>query len=104
GAHLASLRRTRVGGVTVDAALTPEEMADADAVARRLISPLDALAHLPRLVVDDEAVRRLAQGRAIPAPAEAPAGVPLAIAAPDRSLAAIGERGEGMIRPRKVFA
>src|SRR5690606_14637912 len=94
GAHLTALRRTRVGDVAVDAALGVDTLADEDAVARRLISPLDALAHLPRLVVDDDAVRRLAQGRAVPAPAEAPAGVPLAIAAPDRTLAAIGERGE----------
>jgi len=54
GAHLTSLRRDAIGGITLEVAI-PLEAVTSDA----LRPPLDAVAHLPRLTVD------AAQGRAI---------------------------------------
>ncbi len=50
GAHLAELRRTRAGRFSIENALTLEEMAERTAsasLAQALISPGDALSHLP---------------------------------------------------------
>ncbi len=60
-AHLAGLRRTRAGVATLDGAVPPEGLADA--------VPIDpvALLGLPRVVLDDAAVRRVRDGRRDPA-------------------------------------
>jgi hypothetical protein len=53
---------------------------------------------------DASAVVALGYGQAIPAPPDAPAGVPLAILSAPDELVAIGEREGERIRPRKVLA
>ncbi len=103
GAHLRSLRRTAVGVHLVDRAVPLEALGDEDRVRSALLTPLDALAGLPRVAVDDAGAAALGFGRAIPAPADAPEGVPLALAGADGRLLAIGERAGDAVKPRKVF-
>ena len=65
GAHLAELRRTRAGRFTIENALTLEEMAERTAsasLAQALISPGDALPHLPAIELDEEQARRTVHG------------------------------------------
>lgn len=104
GAHLARLRRTRVGSFSVDGALAVEELADTQRVAEGLLSPAEALAHLPAVTLDEAAVGAVLHGRAVPAEPSAPDAEPVAILSPARELVAIGARRDGTIRPRKVFA
>jgi tRNA pseudouridine55 synthase len=101
GAHLRALRRTRVGAHDVAGAVRLEELDDADGVHAVLISPLDAVRHMPRMELDEADAGAIRHGRAIPA-GDLPEGTPLALAS-DGRLAAIGERIGALVRPRKVF-
>src|SRR4051812_34102260 len=56
GAHLTALRRTSVGGFTLDGALTLDTLGDAAAVAAGWIEPARAVAHLPCVEVGAEDV------------------------------------------------
>lgn len=76
GAHLTALRRTAVGGYTVEAALPladdripPAERRDL--MARGWIRMEEALAHLPGVVLSQYAARRLACGMTMDAEREA---------------------------------
>lgn len=65
GAHLAALRRTRIGSLQVSQAVT---LADLEACEQRdaLLSPTDALLDsLPRAELDDADAHRLCQGQAV---------------------------------------
>ena len=65
GAHLAALRRTRAGRFMIENALSLEEMAERTAsasLAQALISPGDALSHLPLIELDEEQARRTVHG------------------------------------------
>ena len=64
-AHLAELRRTRAGRFAIDSAITLEEIAERMASAslgQELISPGDALSHLPSIELDEEQARRTVHG------------------------------------------
>lgn len=100
GAHLTSLRRTRVGSVSVQGAL-PGDFSE-PVPASAWISPLEALAPLPRVPVDAETERRLAHGQRVPyaAPGE---GGRVAAHRGDR-LVAVCRRSEGVLHPETVFA
>jgi len=103
GAHLRELRRTRIGALGVEGALSLAALEDPDAVAGALLTPLEALAALPQLEVGAEERQRLAQGQAIAAPEVIPPGQPVAVhQGPE--LLAVGEAEGGVLRPRKVFA
>jgi tRNA pseudouridine55 synthase len=102
GGHLRALRRTRVGAHSVEGALTLDDVSDPERVRAALITPLDAVAHMPRVSLDAEGVIAIGHGRGVPAPPEVSDGVPVALADGMR-LAAIGERTGDLIRPRKVF-
>jgi len=102
-AHLTGLRRTRVGSHGVEGAVTLADLGDDAALAAASLTPLEALAHLPTLRVDDAAAAELAHGRAVPAPADAPEGVRAAVAWQGR-LHALADVSQGALRPRKVFA
>lgn len=104
GGHLTRLRRTRVGDHAVTDAVPLERLPDAAAVADALLTPAEALRHLPAVVVPAEGVGMLLNGRGIPAPEEAPQGRPLALLSSGGELLAVGERVGSEIRPRKVFA
>jgi tRNA pseudouridine55 synthase len=63
GGHLSALRRTVVGPFHVDKARPLEELESDPALAHEsLLRPAEALPHLPRLRIDDEAAQRLANG------------------------------------------
>lgn len=105
-AHLARLRRTRAGTVSVEDAVSLDGLEDARAVERAWISPARAVAHLPSVeVAGDEAVR-LAHGQTIRLRDEAPAtALPQETVAVLRGsdLVAVAARQGDRLRPRKVF-
>ncbi|HXF39398.1 MAG TPA: tRNA pseudouridine(55) synthase TruB [Blastocatellia bacterium] len=67
GAHLTTLRRTEVGHFTLASALTLDEAErmGIDELNNALISPSQMLAHLPVLVLNEEDVKRVINGRAV---------------------------------------
>jgi tRNA pseudouridine55 synthase len=65
GAHLTALRRTAIGPHRVEGALTPDELGDGARVRSALLSPLDALAHLPRVELDSGEAEAIAHGRPV---------------------------------------
>jgi hypothetical protein len=68
-----------------------------------MLSPLDAVSHLPLVRVDDAGLAALRFGRAVPASPDTPGGTPVALASAAGELLAIGERDGEVVRPRKVF-
>ncbi len=71
GAHLAALRRTRIGSLQLAAALTLDQLAALPLEARdEALAPADSLlVELPRIELDAEQTRRLRLGQALPWPA-----------------------------------
>ena len=103
GGHLRALRRTRSGPHTADGAVPVDALGDAGRVAAALLTPLQAVSHLPRVEVDDDGIAALRHGRAVPAAADTPEAGPVTLASAEGELLAIGERDGGVVRPRKVF-
>jgi len=101
GAHLTELRRTAVGAFGVEQALHPDRLLDPEEVRGAWIEPLGALAHLPRVDVDEEAASALGQGRWVPVGGLSTASA--VVAAFDERLVAVGEVSDGSFHPRKVF-
>jgi tRNA pseudouridine55 synthase len=101
GAHLVSLRRTAIGAFTVDRALAYADLGDRARVAEAAIGPLEALAHLPTVDVDDAGLARILHGGDVAAESDAAPGT--VVLAHAGSLVAIGERANGAVHPRKVF-
>lgn len=102
GGHLIRLRREVVGTFSVGSALVLDQLSDASAVSRALISPADAVGHLRRVVVSADDVGVLRNGGAVSAPAGAAEGT-VALVDPENTLLAIGEQHGERVRPRKVF-
>jgi tRNA pseudouridine55 synthase len=68
GAHLAELRRTRAGRFTIESSMTLEqlaELAQANAIADKIISLDATVGHLPAVVVNESDVRRVTNGMKI---------------------------------------
>jgi tRNA pseudouridine55 synthase len=64
GAYLASLRRVRVGGFSIDDAVPLVAlMRDPDLLAHRLIGVTDALSHMPKITVGREVEQAVLNGR-----------------------------------------
>lgn len=103
GGHLRALRRTRAGSHAVDRAVPLDGLGDADRVRAAMLSPLEAVSHLPRVMVDADGVAALRFGRAVPAAADTPEDVPVALASAEGELLGIGERSGDVVQPRKVF-
>jgi tRNA pseudouridine55 synthase len=99
GGHLTALRRTALGDYRVEDALPLVALDDAVRVRAALIPPLDALAGMPRLPLDDDQLRYVRHGRALVL-AHAPGTVALVAYG---ELVAIAEADGELIRPRKVF-
>lgn len=104
GAHLTQLRRTAIGPFRVQDALRPTDLHDPIAVRRALISPLDAVSHLPRLEVGPEEAIQLQAGRSVPVATGIPGGwdEDHAVTVEGRLLA-IAVRDPRGLRPKKVF-
>jgi len=65
GAHLIELRRTRAGQFAIEAALTLERLAEAceqKTISDALISPHQALSHLPAVTLDKNNLQRTLHG------------------------------------------
>jgi len=102
-AHLAWLRRLRVGPFPVEEARTLEEIAE---TPEKVVLPLvEAVRHLPRVDVDGETARGVAHGAVFPVTALGgeDAG-PFAVVGPDGRLLALYEKGRAAARPLVVLA
>ena len=94
GAHLTRLRRTRIGSFEIAAALPPEEPGAPLPIER-------AVAHLPRLVLEEQEAIAAGHGRIM-----APAGLegPYGVYAPEGGLIGIYEDGSTKATPLVIFA
>jgi tRNA pseudouridine55 synthase len=102
-AHLAWLRRLRVGPFPVEEARTLEEIAESP---NKVVLPLvEAVRHLPRVDVDGETARGVAHGAVFPVTALGgdEAG-PFAVVGPDGRLLALYQKGRAAARPLVVLA
>ncbi len=98
GAYLTALRRTAVGGLSVDDAVPPGEVARDGG-----LDPARGLAHLPARALSEEELGEVVHGRPIPAGAgEAGAGA-VALLAPDGRLVAVARPGGSGLRPAVVL-
>ncbi|TVP46454.1 MAG: tRNA pseudouridine(55) synthase TruB [Gemmatimonadales bacterium] len=70
GAHLTSLRRTSIGPFQVDEALPGDDLAARADVSEHLLSPMEAVRHLPVMEIDDDMERRLRMGQRVELPGE----------------------------------
>jgi tRNA pseudouridine55 synthase len=110
GAHLTELRRTRAGQFGIDAALTLErlkELAAQNTLIDALLSPHDALSHLPSIDLDDEQLRSTLHGITLPLNDTEPTlsdGDPVRLSK-DAQLIAVGkfDRERGLIHPAVVL-
>ena len=102
-AHLAWLRRLRVGPFPVEEARTLEEIAENPDKA--VLPLVEAVRHLPRVDVDGETARGVAHGAVFPVTALGgdEAG-PFAVVGPDGRLLALYEKGRAAARPLVVLA
>ena len=94
GAHLTALRRTRVGDLDLDGAITLAELEGLDEAGRiNHLKPVDALLHtLPILTVEGEAAQRFSHGN----PVDLPPGLSGKIRVYENGkLIGIGEPGSG---------
>src|SRR5690606_7197311 len=90
GAHLTALRRTRVGRFEVGSALPMEALGDEQAVRAALLSPAEALSHLPAVTLSEVEVSAVLHGRAVSAPESVPSAGPLALLSGQRELIGVG--------------
>lgn len=102
GAHLAELRRLRIGMFTVDAALELTRDSQREDILGRLLPPEAAVAHLERVDLDRGSVRDLVHGRPVAWRSGRAAG-PVAVHDAGRLTAVAGVRDE-RLWPIKVFA
>jgi tRNA pseudouridine55 synthase len=99
GAHLTALRRTRVGGFAIVQAQTLDELAQ----DLRVVPLAAAVAGaFPRVDVSDEDAQRLVFGQRVERD-DLP-GETFGVFAPDGSVVALGERGDGRLKTLVVFA
>jgi tRNA pseudouridine55 synthase len=102
GAHLAGLRRTRVGDLELTGAITLAELTALDEAGRaECLQPVDALLHtLPIVTVEGEAAERFRHGN----PVDLPAGLAGKIRVyADGCLIGVGEPGlDGRLWPKRL--
>ncbi len=110
GAYLSFLVRTQVGPHRLEDGYTLERLAaTADHEERQalLISPLEMVAHLPRIAVDSTTADRLRHGIAQPMPDIARTCGPAAVVSSDDVLICVADAAavddQWQLQPRKVF-
>lgn len=103
GAHLAALRRTRIGALTLAQVVTLEQIEAASGEGRdALLSPADSLLNgLPRVELDEAQTKRFMQGQALPH--EGPAGRH-AVYGRGRFLGLADRDGAGLLKPRRLVS
>lgn len=103
GAHLTGLRRTGIGGFSLEEAAPLAAILDEAEVRRRLISPAAALGHLPAIEISAAEAVRIRHGQALPTDRREPPGeVPVRILL-EGELIAVGAVSGGRLCPRKVL-
>ncbi len=106
GGHLTALRRTRVGGFTLEHAATLDQLGDegGPGPTAYLIDLADAArAALPTRELDEAQARALSYGQRVES-AEPGRGEPVAAFAPDGTLVAVLDESGPTARPRVVLA
>ncbi len=101
GGHIVALRRTAVGHFTLAEAV-PLDALTADSLAEHLLPPEAAVAHLPRLDVDEASAARLALGQRLAAPPDAPAGDMAAFGLDSRFVGIVAVEGD-VLQPKKML-
>ena len=104
GAHLAGLRRTRIGGLSLDHAVTLAELADLSLPERDArLAPVDSLLlDLPAAKLEEIDAARIIHGQ--PVPWNAPAGARLRAYAGGRFLGLCLATPDGYLAPRRLVA
>ncbi len=98
-AVMSALVRTAIGRFRLAEAVPPHALTREN-VAERLLPPLSAVAHLPQVRPEGDALQAIKQGMAIPRPPDLPEAVEYACVDPDGCLAAIlVPRGPGRLGP-----
>ena len=105
GAHLAALRRTRIGPLRLESAVTLETLeASAPGAREALLRPLDdLLAVLPRVALDAAAAARFAKGQSVQYGEDAAAG-PVRVYAGERFLGLGRRLPDGLVAPERLIA
>ena len=103
GAHLAALRRTRVGRFTIEQAVTLEELEGH--VEERLVAPAELVADIPRIHVREDELPDIGNGRALVVDGRVVAddGTDVALLGEDGRLLAIARIDGELARPRIVL-
>lgn len=105
GAVMSGLVRTGVGPFSLEAAVAAEGL-DEDTLSRQLVSPLVAVAELPRQVGSASELTEVFHGRRVSwSGPESPDGAAVVLVDPDDQLVALGEldAASGQFAPRQVF-
>ncbi len=105
GAHLTALRRTAVGGFSVDRAVPGEVLREGRLPdPTHWVEPAAVVGHLTTIRVEVDAALRLRQGRPIPWSGEADPKVGNPVAVMDGTgLVGIAEIRNGHLAPKKIF-
>lgn len=110
GAHLAELRRTRVGTFTIDGATNLDELKTRfaeEALGTILVPPEAALSNLPFVHLTDENAQKVRNGMEVGvAEIEWTAGTNVRMCDPHGALIAVGQYDseKGVLRPRVVLS
>ncbi len=100
--HLAELRRTRVGHLTVAQAASLESVIGGSAGLSAWVDPRSALAHLPAVRLTAAQIDRFLVGQSVPV--DAPDCSRVGFLGLEGTLVGVGSVAEGVARPRKVLA
>jgi tRNA pseudouridine55 synthase len=106
GAHLTALRRTRSGRFGLDEAVPLDDL-DPEIAAARLVSPAQALAHIPGASVPAELVPEVANGKRIPSSElglkDGQGDEIMRLLTPSGALLALARVDQGRLRYARVF-
>ena len=109
-AHLTALRRTCVGSLSVESAVPLDKLEERVAVEAAALTCLDAVADMPRVIIDDDGLREISHGRVVVASAGTSAKTSAGTSASDvvalvheGELVAIARADGAVLRPKKVF-
>jgi len=103
GAHLVSLRRTRIGRFRIDEALPLAQIeADADGAMRRLLPVDHLLADWPTVLLDEPGADRLAHGQTATVAAPICDG-PVRVYGPGGRFLGAADHEAGRLRPRRLL-
>jgi tRNA pseudouridine55 synthase len=102
GAHLTALRRTAVGGFSVENAVPGDVLREGGSPEpSHWVEPASVVGHLQMVHVDRDGAQHLRQGRAIPWTEEI--DDPIAVM-DEEGLVGIAEIRDGRLAPKKIFA